>query len=156
MKRGKVIYLIVMGFLIYEGEALAGTLPYTFTAGTTARAAEVNANFDALESRLTTLENMESGSTTSDGSADKSPQAPDTSTCSTGSCIIGSASYTYPSGNWVYVARYTPQTEGVLTVTSGPALVCNENVLFDTQIEVSISIAEATSFLPSNPALGGK
>lgn len=52
----EVIGLLTVTLLGVSTLAWAVTLPFTFSSGTTAKASEVNANFDALENAVTTLE----------------------------------------------------------------------------------------------------
>ena len=50
-------WLVALGAVFVPTAVMgAGTLPFSFSAGTPIRAAEVNANFDALKARLDTLE----------------------------------------------------------------------------------------------------
>ena len=131
----------------------AVTVPHTFTADTPAKASGVNENFEALTAKLTALEGMESGKTVSDGSIDKSPNPPDSTACSTQSCVIGSPTYPYPSGSWVYPARYTPPSNGVMTVTTGPAVECNGQAS-GAVLKVSMHVSDAAATFPP-PAPGG-
>lgn len=70
MKTLYTLFIISLAFVLGDQMALAGelTIPNTFTSGTEARAAEVNANFTAVEtevddndSRITVLENPTEG-----------------------------------------------------------------------------------------------
>ncbi len=152
----KIVIIIVSGmfFLIMPGAIRNGfgAVPYTFTSGTTAKAAEVNANFSDLDTRIGSLEGGQQGSTTSDGCIDKSLNPPDCSTCTTGSCTIGSTAY--PAGNWVYLAKYTLPTHGELAISVGPSIVCT-NDLSGAVLGLSLAVAaDGPGFPPANPGSG--
>lgn len=131
-----------------------GAVPYTFSAGKTARAAEVNANFGNLDTRLNSLEGGQQGSTISDGCRDKSPSMPDCTFCPAGNCVIGSTAY--PAANWVYLAKYTLPAHGELSVSVKPSIVCGNKVGSGTVLGISLALADADAvgFPPADPAGG--
>ena len=51
----KKISLLVVGFLLFGGSIAFAELPNTFSAGTPAKASEVNANFENLDTRIKSL-----------------------------------------------------------------------------------------------------
>ena len=55
MKKINLI-LVMLGCLVFCANVFAVTVPYTFSAGSTAKASEVNANFGSLKTAVSALE----------------------------------------------------------------------------------------------------
>lgn len=154
----RIIFVTIAGLLLLimpeaVREGFCG-VPHTFTAGTTAMASEVNANFSDLDTRLGSLEGGQQGSTSSDGCLDKSPGVPDCAACSIGSCTIGTGA-AYPAANWVYLAKYTLPADGELVVSVGHSVVCQDIASAGSVLGVSLAVAEdAPGFPPADPGDG--